>query len=433
MIAMIGCNQSSAIKPSIEITISPTETKTKVAPLSTSGSISTITPNLEPPPIQVPAPAGLIYCSDNRLWATKTDRTSLLLASDCRSVFSPDYQYLLYSRDGDYYILNLSTGNVVYDLGLWDQESDPEMQNAERLYASSWSPDSKKIYFSSGPYSHQQRDIWSFDIQKGIKTNLSNTENRIEGWPRIFGSGEQLIFPSYQIDKSKPYTYGHLTLMYSNGSNYEVYSSESDTGFFRLSPDRNTAAIFGGKVFTSNDGLKQVTPNAINDSPDHEIIFFEPSWSPSGKLISWSVEIDNGQKTSQGIGIHNLRNNTIELLSPFILLEGEGFPDAPVWSPNNEWITMYALNPENNEWGLHLVRIDGSEEHFLGNFDNIIWESDSLRMILNPGSVYRPSSRGVWIASLENMNPVQVNLPKDAVVTDWIDPIIVESWKAIDS
>jgi hypothetical protein len=306
------------------------------------------------------------------------------------------------------------------------------MEYAEKLYAATWSNDSKTIYYNSGLYSERLRDIWSIDIHSGIKTNISNTENRREGWPRLFGVDNKLIFSSSRIDEDHPYFFGYLTSMNPDGSEYHVYSEERDNGNFNVSPDEDSAAIFGGELFTSNYIFQKLSPRITNEDKYLDYQLVDPAWSPDGNHIGWSVEINKDQARSYGIGIHNLENNTIRLLYPYMLLEGEGFPRAPEWSPDG-WVSVKAPNPENKNWGLYIIKTDGTEEYFFEEFDNVIWGPGTEKIILNTGNVFGPSNRGVWITRLGDWKPVGINLPQDAVVIDWIDPDVVKSWIGDDS
>lgn len=428
-VVLIGCSRPAAVTRTSETAPLQQPTREAAAPTPSAQPAAATEPGPESTRARASAPPGLIYCSADSLWATTSDGSRLYLAPDCRGSFSPDYKYLLYEGIEDHYLLDLSTGETAWELGLWNPESDPEMQHAQTLSGSAWSPDSKTIYFTSGPYSSLRSEIWAFDLQTGTKINLSQTENRREQRPRIFGSGDHLLFSSQDLEEILPTTFGQLTWMEADGSSYQVLSDGDHSGYFRLSPDRQTAAVFGGHFYGQKSGFQKFSPRVIPDDPELELHLFAPSWSPHGKHIAWSIRVDTGQESYQGIGIHDVKNETIQLFYPYIIGEGEGFPDAPGWSPNSEWITVQAADPESNQRGLFVIHVDGTREHFLASFDHVVWGTESQKMILNPGNIQSPQQRGVWITSLESLDPVQLNLPRDAVVLEWIDPARVNRWK----
>jgi len=431
---MIGCGRSTVITPYPSSTDSPIKKSSTIQPSPSSKPPPTIPPSPEETTNRLPAMPGLIYCSDDGLWATRPDGNFMFLVPDCRAYFSPNYQYALFDGVEDHYVLDLHTGKAITELNLWDTQADPNMEYAERLYGATWSKDSKSIFYESGPYSEWFTDIWSFDIHTGSKINLSNTEDRFEGWPRLFGDDNKLLFSSqHDGDEFTPYFSGYLTSMNLDGSEYLVYSEEKDNGNFRISPDGSTAAIFGGELFTQDYAIQRLSPRIINADQGLEYQLYYPSWSFGGKYIGWGAGIDTDQAWLNGIGIHNLEDNSFRLLYPYIMVDGEGFPSAPDWSPDNNWVSFRALNPDNRNGGLFIIKLDGSEEYFFEGFDNAVWGSVTDWIILNTGDVYGGTVRGVWIININDWKPVEIDLPKDAVVIDWIDPDIVQNWIGFDS
>ncbi len=143
--------------------------------------------------------------------------------------------------------------------------------------------------------------------------------------------------------------------------------------------------------------------------------------------------IDTDQAWLNGIGIYNLEDTTLRLLYPYTMVEGEGLPMAPDWSPDNNWVSFRAINPDNRKGGLFVIRLDGTEKYYIEGYYNVIWNPEADWAILNTGDVGGGSIGGVCISKVDDWKPVEIDLPKDAVVIDWIDPGIVQSWIGLDT
>ncbi len=287
---MVGCTQASNITPIASSTVFlHNESSATVPPPAT------ITPTPMESNDRIAAPPGIIFRSEDGIWAIRLDGSSMYLVPNRRAIFSPNYQYVLFNGIEDHYVLDLSTGKIITEFNLWDSENDPEMENPERLYGATWSRDSTYVYYCSGPSGNWYTDIWSIEILTGKKRNLSNTEDRSEGIPSLFSNDNMLMFPSHILEDPYPRSSGYLTSVAIDGSDYSIYSEENDKGYFRISPDGNTAAIFGEELFTSDYDITRITP-ILNDE-DHNLDFqlYHPAWSSDSETIGWGVGIDTEQ------------------------------------------------------------------------------------------------------------------------------------------
>jgi len=436
IIALSGCRSSNPASPL------PAHTNTHSNPILTITQSPTPSPSSTPAPTPSPrpiltmsnpsAPPGLIYCSNDELWATRKDGTHIFLVPDCRADFSSEYQYVFYGKSGEYYIIDMFSGETILSLDLWDQENDPVGVDAISIRSATWSSDNKTIYCSAGRFMDWFQDIWSIDVESGKFINLSNTEDRIENSPYLF-ENQQLIFSSYFYENNdqQPNFSGYLTLMDRDGSNYLAYSA-NESGIFTISPDGTMAAIFGGDLFTIDNGFIHLEPSILNRDQDLVYQLVYPSWSLDSRYISWSVETTQNGKYVTGFGIHDIEHDTIDLFYPFRQIDGEGPPFPPEWSPDGNWLTLSTMSMESQSWGTHVIDINGEEVAFFQQIFNIVWSPSTTKMLLNSGHLVQ-SGRGVWIADFENLNPQMIDLPGDAVVVEWIDPDIVQSWFDGDS
>lgn len=296
---MTGCNQSQSNLPILD---------TKPPARQYSTPTNEIKFTSEPTTNSIPAPSGLIYCSDDKLYAVREDGSRMLIIPDCWHIFSPDYQHILFEDMGEYYILDLTSGELPQELVFWDQDNDPQGLSAERIYGATWSTDNKILYFNFGQYGDQLTDIWSLDFITGEMTNLTNTDNRVEGWPRLLDGQKMLVFSSHnpESDYIHPYFFGYLTTMNIDGSDYKLLSTEKENGNFRVSPHGTDAAIFGGMLYGLDQGLHNFYYTNDSQINDINLKLIEPSWSPNNKYIAWSLYNMHETNGWTGIGLFEL-------------------------------------------------------------------------------------------------------------------------------
>jgi hypothetical protein len=382
------------------------------------------------PPTPIPftthdlSPPGIIYTLHDGLYVTRENGNSQFLVSDKRGYFSPDYQYLLYEDFGEYYVLDLKSGVRILELDLWDQENESE---GKRLTGATWSFDNQYIYYCESYPGEWLSDIWSINLQTGEKTNLSKTPDRIEYGPILMNDQQHLVFRSDHIDNIGQFSTGLFTSMKVDGSNYNVYTQLEDTYMFKISPDRSKAAIFGGEVFTIENGFQQTPLKIIGEIVPENFELIHPSWSPDSNYIGWSVYSNEEFTQVNGIGIQDVNSNTIRFFIPYRQYFSE-YPRAPEFSPDNKWMSITKLGNATSKWRLTFVSIDDSEEHDLGEFFNPVWNFDSQRIILNSGYDEYGADQGAWITNVNNWKVEKLDLPDDAYVKLWLDPDFISDW-----
>jgi Tol biopolymer transport system component len=93
-----------------------------------------------------------------------------------------------------------------------------------------------------------------------------------------------------------------------------------------------------------------------------------------------------------------------------------GWFDAPVWSPDGQWIAFGTEDQDQTQAGLWVTRVDGQEEHLITleeqrNYAFPVWSSDG-RWLAAGRALYEV---GTW-------KPQLLDLPADAEVVAWINP-----------
>lgn len=398
--------------------------RTSDAPDMTALDATAVPPTQKPITKHDSSTPGIIYTLHDGLYVIRENGKSQFLAPDRRGYFSQDYQYLLYEDSGEYYVLDFKTGRRILELDLWDQENESE---GNRLIGATWSFDNQYIYYCEGPPGEWLSDIWSINLQSGEKTNLSNTPDRIEYGPTLMNDQEHLVFRSDHIDDIGLFSTELFTSMKVDGSDYHVYTQLEDTYLYRISPDGSKVAIFGGEVFTIENGFQQAPLQVIGEIVPENFELIHPSWSPDSNYIGWSIVSIEGYTGVNGIGIQDVNSNTIRFFTPYrqYFLD---YPRAPEFSPDNQWMAITKLGNATSKWRLTFVSIDGSEEHDLGEFFNPIWNLDSQRVILNSGYDEYGADQGAWITHVNNWKVEKLDLPDDAYVRLWIDPDYISDW-----
>jgi len=132
-----------------------------------------------------------------------------------------------------------------------------------------------------------------------------------------------------------------------------------------------------------------------------------PAWSPDGKRLAWVIGGDFEGKWQLGVGVFDLEARTSLLLHPYEPVGVGGWPAAPVWSPDGQWLA-YTLWPADDpaEAGLWVFRADGTEEHFLGAGSGPIWGPDGRWLSFN-----LDEEPGLWLVEVGAWRPQRIALP----------------------
>jgi Tol biopolymer transport system component len=318
---------------------------------------------------------------------------AVLLVSCVRS-----NHFVVYSASSDEKSVNLYLVNT-------DSGENQQITNLEYANYPSWSPDGKKIVFSS-------YDGLNF-ISSTDRTDLTkiiDTPN-FEIHPSWAPDGSKVAFISQNVDNPSLYDLmvvnvdgtGLITLA-SNLGEIDYFSS------FSWSPDGEKITFSNPvnesrEIFTINadgTGLKQVTNlSAPSNSPP-----IQPAWSPDGKkiaFVTWDLFIVN----SDGTELDKLVEKT----------EGISILGAPQWSPDVKYIAcqngdnIVLVNPMNKQ----ITTISG--EYPLGSYS---WspQGDQLAYFIFNGSM-NVSYGNLGIEKIDINSMQKAPLTKDLGFDPW--------------
>ena len=268
-------------------------------------------------------------------------------------------------------------------------------------------------------------DLWSVMIGTGEKKNLSNSPDQTElfgmWWP---GQPDKVIFGSRPTSEEPVPSTGHLSMLSVETGEYQILDGENISNAYPApSPD-------GQRIAYDRSGSPWIYdlvngPEAFDlDAFDfyvavgsQQITLASPSWSPDGTHLAWVMGGGLAQDASYriGIAIFDLETETAILLHPYIPIGRGGWPPAPVWSSDGQWLTFNTSSQEEPN-GLWVARPDGSDENFLGTGSDPVWSPDGSRLAFNRYE----DQHSVWIVRVGEWKPEQVYLPPDSSVSAWL-------------
>jgi Tol biopolymer transport system component len=370
----------------IGIAHTPPATETySTTPMTPTMAAATTAPKAEPTP--TPAtnesgddviPFGLIYQAADALWYVNADGESVMILEQL----------------GDGYM-----GPVV-------------------------SPNGAQVLYT------EAEDIWLADIVTGERHNLTQTLDRFEccaqWWP---GQSDVILFNSWTKENEGP-NYGFPTVVRPDGEQYHVLDSEQVT--FALpapSPDGQTVAYDrAGQpwLYRTDTGPEpfefDLTPYDPLSDPQLSIV--SPAWSPDGTRLAWVI---GGNFAALGgwrigTGVFDLKARTASLLHPYEPVGRGGWPSAPLWDPDGQWLVFTAWAWDSDETGAWVVRADGQqeEEYHLGQCSTPVWSPDGHWLACT--SYPQSSGSGVWLVEVGTWGLQPLDLPADAYLVAWISP-----------
>jgi Tol biopolymer transport system component len=378
------------------------------------------------------APEGLVYRYGNGTWFIASDGTPNLITPHPYAHLSPSRHAVLY-RDEDWNF---------WDIAWTDRQTDVITRTLDQPSSCPrWAQDSRHVYYSKPcaglePGDYCEHDIWVVDTQSGERHNLTNTPDRDEGcvidWP---AHPDTLLF--YSSTPTETLTYGgagwigHSTSMEADGTRYSVISEESLLSLPSLSSDSMTIAYtsiharLGYQLHLySRESGSQLVDWGRYGLEGWEVFVDSVSWSPEGNRLACWAWGESRDSRFGGTLVLDLETKTSRILQSLAHpVYWDGFPPAPIWSPDGQWLVFWGTDENHSNPGIWVVRADGQQVYVLSGFNNDYWD---------PGIIWSPDGQwmafahhesdpktGVWLARVGTWELFQTTLPVGPILTDW--------------
>ncbi len=259
-------------------------------------------------------------------------------------------------------------------------EDNVQITNGVNQGTPAWSPDGKKITFSSN------QGIW---IMNADGSNQKQVFDSViwDGEPCFNDDGSKIYFASEYV--SPIYSkFISIHLVDSDGLNRVQLTKNADIRAPAVSPDGGTVAYISKlsgnyDIWTMDaDGSNNVR---LTDDPADELT---PAWSPDGKSIIYSSEGNIWTVDRAGIRIKQLTDDEFSNGDPFFSPDGSKIVFASDRSGNSD---LWLMN--SNGTGAFQLTSDASEQK------NPAWAPDGKNIVYvsNEDGDYN-----IWVMSLGN-------------------------------
>ena len=237
--------------------------------------------------------------------------------NDWHPSWSPDGKRIAFSSNREGHVIDGITTLEIYVMDANGDNPQNLTNNPSNDYSPSWSPDGKRIAFVSDRDKKFIAEIYVMDADGGNPQNLTNNPND-DYSPSWSPDSKRIVFVSYRV--------GHF--IGDSGITLEIYVMDADGG-----------------------NLQRLTENRKND--------WHPSWSPDGKRIAFSSD-RKGDAVNPEIYAMDADGGNLQRLT-----ENRHDDESPSWSPNGKRIAFYSLRDKNAD--IYVMDADGQNEQRLTN------------------------------------------------------------------
>lgn len=314
---------------------------------------------------------------------------------------------LAQDADTDRYDLAFRSDNciVLFDVETDDQSLltpsvlEPTTENPHPKYCDQfdpvWSPDGKQVAFTmfngtSERAGAMNNDVYIVDADGNHLRNLGDQEVNIEANPSWSPDGKRIVFSSnafWYNGGNGTSDFINLFVMDVDGSNVQTLTPEpvsftGEIGRPQWSPDGRFIAFNGLSVYWMDAEPRRIRLN-IGDSSG-----FNPVWSPDGSRIAYLTAKEDTMAVMEMVissqGIAGLPHTIVQLASDdvgieYFILDGDS---KLAWSPNGKWLLVVVEKEQKSD--IYLIQVGSGEsvnltDHERSNYCPV-WSPDSQQI-----------------------------------------------------
>jgi dipeptidyl aminopeptidase/acylaminoacyl peptidase len=308
--------------------------------------------------------------------------------------------------------------------GLWRVDADGQPQQLLTNPDAQLSPDGQRALHWDGT------GIWVVDLTTGAEYNLLAGNDRPTCCPQ-WADAETILFGYWPEGTEPGPSTGYLSAATIDSSWVRVLNeSSASNGLPAASPDGGVIAYDqGGTAWLYRWGSgPELFDLAVYDLPQSKSLKIgSPAWSPDGRKLAWIVGggFGPGGGYRIGVAIFDLEAKTAQLRHLYEPIGVGGWPPAPAWSPDGQWLALVAWEwvPEGPQGGnLWLLSADGSVQDQLllkavGLGGRPVWSPDGRWLLFTRQVTGKETA--VWRFETGVWQPQQLELPFDATVLAW--------------
>ncbi|MFO7680586.1 MAG: hypothetical protein R6X34_11090 [Chloroflexota bacterium] len=266
----------------------------------------------------------------------------------------------------------------------------------------------------------QDDDIWLIDLVTGDQKNVTNTPDTIECCPQWWPSTpDTFLIATYHEEDIFEFVVGKLARVTLDGS-YETFVEEAVPPYPAISPNGQMIvteiADIPALYYYETGKIEWLTLQPV----DMPTVWKagNPVWSPDGQKLAWVTYFrDDEERILIALLIYHLGNSEIKVLHPYYPSGHGSWGPKPVWHPDGNFITLFAIDQDSSKRGLWMISIDGDEEWNLGEVSNLLWSPDGSSLI------YQSEDDFYLTFPPEFADKIQVNMPTGARMIEWqVDP-----------